>query len=84
MPLLAGASGKRQVILCSHNANIAVLSGADHVTEMTADDSAVTLGRQGSIDNAHVATALQETLEGGKAAFERRQQRYGWSLGPRS
>ena len=70
-------SSERQVILSTHNANIAVLGGCDALVEMTFDGDECGPSIHGSIDSTDVSSAVQETLEGGREALAKRQRRYG-------
>ena len=70
-------SSRRQVIVSTHNANIAVLGGCDALTEMNFDDPNCGVAARGSIDSSAVSAAVQETLEGGSEALAKRQRRYG-------
>jgi chromosome segregation protein len=68
------AKDRRQLILATHNANIAVNGDSENVIEMV-------LGRQvagGAIDEAPVCTAITNTMEGGKDAFELRRKKYNF------
>lgn len=72
-------SARRQLIFVTHNANIPVLGDAEHVVVMEMDGPRKARPcRSGSVD------ALKEPiitlLEGGKAAFNRRQEKYGAAL----
>lgn len=65
---------QRQLILATHNANITVNGDSEHVIEMV-------LGKQahaGAIDEPAVMTAITETMEGGKDAFELRRKKYNF------
>jgi energy-coupling factor transporter ATP-binding protein EcfA2 len=67
----------RQVILVTHNANIAVLSDSDLVVPLkaTADRSFVT--SPGTVEAPKVRDLVCEILEGGRAAYDRRGVLYG-------
>jgi len=68
------AKDRRQLILATHNANIAVNGDSENVIEMV-------LGRQvagGAIDEELVCTAITNTMEGGKDAFELRRKKYNF------
>lgn len=65
---------ERQLILATHNANITVNGDSENVIEMV-------LGKQksgGAIDEPDVRTAITETMEGGKDAFELRRKKYNF------
>lgn len=84
VPRLRGAKSRRQFLLCTHNANIPVLSDADLVAALTVTrDSERTHAllpddHLGSLDTAKVQELVEDLLEGGKAAFETRRYRYGF------
>jgi len=68
------AKDRRQLILATHNANIAVNGDSENVIEMV-------LGRQvtgGAIDEVLVRNAITNTMEGGKDAFELRRKKYNF------
>lgn len=68
------AKDRRQLILATHNANIAVNGDSENVIEMV-------LGRQvagGAIDEDLVCNAITNTMEGGKDAFELRRKKYNF------
>lgn len=68
------AKSERQLILATHNANITVNGDSENVIEMV-------LGKQksgGAIDEPDVRTAITETMEGGKDAFELRRKKYNF------
>lgn len=81
----------RQLIVVSHNANIPVLGDAEQVvalenkegalavrrTEVTGTDGVTqTLLHVGPVENVHVRNDIQAIMEGGVAAFVRREQKY--------
>ncbi|NQT14187.1 MAG: AAA family ATPase [Planctomycetes bacterium] len=76
------AKTTRQVIFTSHNANIVVNGDADLILcceYRTAGDQ--TLGEikyQGAIDVGPVNDVITTVMEGGKAAFDLRKQKYGF------
>lgn len=75
--ILRTVKERRQVILVTHNANIAVLGDAELLFPMHRDGD---LGRsfdRGSIDRAETKAAVQRILEGGEVAFLRRKEIYG-------
>lgn len=71
---IRSAKDRRQLILATHNANIAVNGDSENVIEMV-------LGRQatcGAIDEESVRKAITDTMEGGKDAFELRRRKYNF------
>jgi ABC-type nitrate/sulfonate/bicarbonate transport system ATPase subunit len=68
----------RQVIVVTHNANIAVLGDAEMIFPMRrTDDRGVALDR-GAIDRKETRNEVQRILEGGEEAFRRRKEIYGY------
>lgn len=80
--LLRRERGHRQVIVATHNANIPVAGDAELITALTASRHGGELRCQvlsaGFIDNPAVKEQVETILEGGKAAFELRRQKYGF------
>jgi ABC-type polar amino acid transport system ATPase subunit len=72
VPVLRAAKEKRQVIIVTHNANIAVLGDAEQiiVLKSTSDKSSVVAC--GSIDDAKTKKTACQILEGAEEAFRRR------------
>lgn len=69
---------RRQVILVTHNANIAVLGDSELLLPMKrSGDNGVVFDR-GSVDRGETRTAVQDILEGGELAFRRRMEIYGY------
>ena len=66
----------RQVIVVTHNANIAVLGDAELVIPLKSTHDKTQIMDRGSIDRTEVKDRCCEILEGGKRAFMRRQQIY--------
>lgn len=68
------AKNERQLILATHNANITVNGDSENVIE-------IVLGNQesgGAIDEPEVRSAITDTMEGGKDAFELRRKKYNF------
>jgi putative AbiEii toxin of type IV toxin-antitoxin system len=68
---------RRQVILVTHNANIAVLGDAELLMPMRRQGDGGTAFDRGSIDKTDTKQAALNILEGGRLAFERRREVYG-------
>jgi len=68
---------RRQVILVTHNANIAVLGDAELLLPMRRDGDGGVAFDRGSIDKSETKKAVLDILEGGDLAFRRRQEVYG-------
>ncbi|EMA4784817.1 hypothetical protein U3C50_004647 [Providencia rettgeri] len=71
----------RQFIFATHNANIPVFGDAEWigVLEATADSAALPKNNQGSIDQKSIQSLAAKILEGGKDAFNRRREKYGFN-----
>jgi hypothetical protein len=68
---------RRQIILVTHNANIAVLGDSEMLFPMQRKEYRGTVIDPGSIDRDETKQAVQNILEGGEQAFRRRQEIYG-------
>ena len=68
---------KRQVILVTHNANIAVLGDSELILPMCREGDCGKAKDRGSIDATATKLCVQNILEGGPAAFLRRKDIYG-------
>lgn len=66
----------RQVIIVTHNANIAVLGDAELIIPLKSTHSNSMIMNRGSIDNKKTKAICCEILEGGKRAFKKRQAIY--------
>jgi DNA repair exonuclease SbcCD ATPase subunit len=68
---------RRQVILVTHNANIAVLGDAELLLPMQRKGEGGGAFDRGSIDKTGTKKVVLNILEGGRVAFERRREIYG-------
>ncbi|GAB2944036.1 AAA family ATPase [Hymenobacter coalescens] len=68
---------KRQVIIVTHNSNIAVLGDAELIAPLKSTSLKSLVMDRGSIDNPQTRDHCCDILEGGKSAFNRRKQIYG-------
>lgn len=74
----------RQFVFSTHSANIPVLGDAEMIVGLTpsgeADGGTARIAAEhvGSIDARPVRELIEEILEGGKEAFERRRRKYGF------
>lgn len=75
--MLRDVKERRQVILVTHNANIAVLGDAEMLFPMHREGDSGVAFAQGSIDRQETKQAVQKILEGGELAFLRRREIYG-------
>lgn len=67
---------RRQVILVTHNANIAVLGDSELILPMHRENDCGKVKDRGSIDAGPTKTCVLNILEGGSDAFLRRKQMY--------
>ena len=66
-----------QIIFTSHNANIPVLGGANHVVQLGSDGKRGFPLASASLETPAVVQAITSVMEGGLQAFERRRSFYG-------
>ncbi len=84
VPIMRWEKRKRQFVFSTHNANIPVLGDAELILGLTASGEAgdgratIDTKHMGSIDSRPVRELVEETLEGGKDAFEMRRSKYGF------
>lgn len=68
---------KRQVIVVTHNANIAVLGDAELIIPLRSTHDKAVITDRGSIDKNETKVIACTILEGGDFAFNRRKEMYG-------
>jgi len=68
----------RQVIIVTHNANIAVLGDAELIIPLRGSSELAVIRNRGSIDTAETKDIVCTILEGSPKAFMRRQAVYGF------
>ena len=68
----------RQVIVVTHNANIAVLGDSELILPMCRENDCGKIRERGSIDTGPTKMSVQNVLEGGPAAFLRRKEIYNY------
>lgn len=85
VPRMRAEKRRRQFVFATHNANIPVLGDAEQIIGLSPAGDAVGDGtlklrpeHMGSIDFRPVREMVEEVLEGGKDAFERRRAKYGF------
>ncbi len=84
VPRMRDEKQRRQFVFSTHNANIPVLADAELIVGLTASGEAdggrarIAPEHVGSIDARPVRELVEEILEGGKEAFERRRRKYGF------
>lgn len=77
---LREAKLSRQFIFATHNANIPVFGDAEWIGVMKAADGKASMppASQGAIDVKSIKEDAADILEGGRAAFNRRKEKYGF------
>lgn len=84
VPRMREEKQRRQFLFSTHNANIPVLGDAELIVGLSASGEAdhgrarIDPTHMGSIDAQPVRELVEEILEGGKDAFERRRRKYGF------
>jgi len=77
VPVLRRAKERRQVIIVTHNANIAVLGDAEQLVIFKSNSDHSRIVARGSIDDIEARDAACKILEGAREAFTRRAKIYG-------
>jgi len=77
VPVLRRAKERRQIIIVTHNANVAVLGDAELIVVLKSTSEKATIVARGSIDHIETRDAACNILEGAKEAFLRRAKIYG-------
>ncbi len=70
---------RRQVVVATHNANIAVLGDAELLVPLTSWQNRGQIKDRGSVDATKTRKRACVTLEGGEVAYKRRGEMYGFS-----
>lgn len=84
VPRMRDGKRRRQFLFSTHNANIPVLGDAELILGLSAAGEAgvgnatIVPEHMGSIDAGPVRKLVEELLEGGEDAFERRRRKYGF------
>ena len=84
VPRMRDGKQRRQFVFSTHNANIPVLGDAELILGLTPSGEAeggaaeIKPEHRGSIDVRAVRDLVEELLEGGAEAFERRRRKYGF------
>jgi ABC-type cobalamin/Fe3+-siderophores transport system ATPase subunit len=77
VPVLRRAKERRQIVIVTHNANIAVLGDAEQIVVLKAHGDTGVITARGSIDDVTTRKEACNILEGARAAFQRRAKIYG-------
>ena len=80
VPVLRRAKERRQVIIVTHNANVAILGDAEQIVVMKAANDRGEIVTRGSIDHHETRDAACAILEGAREAFLRRAKMYGVAI----
>ena len=67
----------RQVIIVSHNANLVVNADSEQVIVASNNDGVLSY-KTGPLENPEINKEICKILEGGRSAFEKREQKYGF------
>ena len=84
VPRMRDEKRRRQFLFSTHNANVPVLGDAELILGLSASGEAsgghakIAPEHVGSIDADPVRALVEELLEGGQDAFERRRRKYGF------
>ena len=84
VPRMREEKRRRQFLFSTHNANIPVLGDAELIVGLSAlgdaedGNAKIAPEHMGSIDARPVRKLVEELLEGGEDAFERRRRKYGF------
>jgi ABC-type protease/lipase transport system fused ATPase/permease subunit len=81
VPVLRHAKERRQIIVVTHNPNIAVLGDAELIVVLKSQSDRGTITARGSIDERNTREAACGILEGAREAFVRRARVYGVGAG---
>ncbi len=77
VPVLRRAKERRQIVIVTHNANIAVLGDAEQIVVLKSLSDRGVITARGSIDDPATRNAACAILEGAPEAFQRRATIYG-------
>jgi ABC-type Mn2+/Zn2+ transport system ATPase subunit len=77
VPIFKKIKKYRQVIIVTHNANLVVNADAEQVIVAKNNDEILQY-ESGSIENISIREQICNILEGGKDAFNKREQKYGF------
>jgi ABC-type lipoprotein export system ATPase subunit len=78
VPCIKDAKRRRQIIMVTHNPNLAVVCDAEQVicAEMKKDDGNAVIYTTGSIEDPFINARIVDVLEGTRPAFDKRDDKY--------
>ena len=71
------AKNKRQILIATHNANLAVNTDAEQIIVAKYDKGIISY-ELGTLEDPAIKTDIKQILEGGDAAFRKREEKYGY------
>jgi len=71
---------KRQFILTTHNASVAVSSDSDMFIVVNSNSKQANVKCLGAIENKNVKNAVIQHLEGGEEPYQLRRKKYNFNL----
>jgi len=71
------AKNKRQILIATHNANLAVNTDAEQIIVAKYEKGTISY-EIGTLENPATKKDLKQILEGGDAAFRKREEKYGY------
>ena len=79
VPAIKEAKERRQIIMVTHNPNVAVVCDADQVIHARLDktDGSRIVYTSGALEEPAIAQLIVDVLEGTKPAFDLRDAKYG-------
>jgi ABC-type Mn2+/Zn2+ transport system ATPase subunit len=80
VPVLRRAKERRQIIIVTHNANIAILGDAEQIIVLKGTSEGSKIIVRGSIDDDRTCSTACNVLEGAREAFQRRAKIYGFRI----
>lgn len=75
VPALKKARARRQIIIVTHNANLAVVGDADQIVVCSQEDNTFVI-RSGSLAGHETGETTINVLEGSRGAFQNRRDKY--------
>ena len=73
------AKKKRQILIATHNANLVVNTDSEQIIVADYLNNEISY-QDGTIENPIIQEKIKSILEGGKEAFEKREEKYGYKF----